>query len=80
VKSIRILIPAKIRAMEKRNSIENSSRFEKKCNAEDIIRVRPLTENHRAGFVAGKSMRRPSQVETRKKSGRLLFSQKLFPF
>jgi len=39
-----------------------------------------LAGNHRVGLVTGKFMRSPSQVETRKKSGILLFSQKLFPF
>jgi len=40
-------------AREKRNSIENSSRFEKKCSAATVIMVAPLKENHRTGFVSG---------------------------
>ena len=72
--------PAYSRATEKRNSIENSRRFEKKCSAEVMIRVSPPIENQKAGLVTGKFMRSPSQVETREKSGILLISQKLFPF
>jgi len=80
VKFTAVLNPAYIRAREKKNSIENSSRFEKKCSAEAVIMVAALNENHRTGFVSGKFIRRPSQVKTRKRRGRLLFIQKPFPF
>ena len=72
--------PAYNRAREKRNSIANSSRFERKCSTEAVVMVAALKENHRTGFVFGKFIRRPSQVKTRRRSGMLLFIQKPFPF
>jgi hypothetical protein len=66
--------------MEKRNSIENSSLFERKCRAEAITTDSALSKNQRPVFVSGKFISRPSQVKTRKKSGAVLFIRKLFPF